>query len=556
MSLVRSIQFETPIVLWHSIDQGEPDLPSAVRVYLCDDEKALAESWMDSEGVIVLHAATYSERLLNLHDYLRQSLPDAPVVVMLTFPDMRMDRLLELGVQEVVTNSTELIPAVRTAATRKTRECMLQSYRYYDGLTDLPNRQLFQDRLEHSLEVHKRHRQELGLLILDLDRFFRVNESYTHAGGDTLLAEVAERLKKVTRKSDTLARIGGNTFAVIAENLRQTRNLAQVCEKLCAQLKEPFVYDGETINLSASVGAALAGEADYDAGSLIMHAEQVLAGAKPMGRNNYMVYNARSAEDRIRSGLEKAIYQALDNQQITMAYQPQVSMDGHSLVGAEALMRWNHPIFGNVSPDQFIPVLETTGLIETFGMWALKSACRQFREWLDCGLMPESSRISVNLSPRQFHQVDLADQVLNALSETGLSGRNLTLEITESMVMEKSLTAVDTLARLRFEGVAIAVDDFGTGYSSFAYLKTLPVDYLKIDRDFIKAITTDVSDHAIASSIIHLAHSLRLKVVAEGVEAEDAQHLLEEMGCDEYQGYYFSPPVPAAEMAGVTSVCR
>ncbi len=555
MSFIKPVKFETPIVFWHSIDEAEPALPRAVRVCLCEDGKSLAESWMESEGVIVLHASTYSERLAQILDYTTQALPEAPLVVMLNFPDMRMERLLELGAQEVVTNSAELIPAIRTAATRKARECALRSNRYLDPLTGLPNRYLFQDRLEHSLEAHKRSKQPMGLVILDLDHFHRLSESFGHSAGDAVLIELTERLRSVTRKSDTLARIGGNTFALIAENLRQTRNLIQVCEKISAQLDVPVTFQGEKIKLSGSIGAALAGEADHDAGNLMLHAEQVLSGAKQIGQNSYVIYSAHSAEDRIRGGLEMAIYHALDNRQISMEYQPQMSMDGQRLYGVEALMRWNHPVFGHVPPEQFIPVLETTGLIEKFGMWAIESACQQFRQWLDDGLMPEDARVSVNLTSRQFFQPDLADQVLGILDEVGLAGKHLTLEITEAMIMEGNDRTADTLARLRFENIAIAIDDFGTGYSSFASLRTLPVDYLKIDRDFVKSVGINNDDDAIAGSIIHLAHSLKLKVIAEGVEQVSTQSRLAGLGCDECQGYLFSKPIAADRMPEFVARC-
>lgn len=218
-------------------------------------------------------------------------------------------------------------------------------------------------------------------------------------------------------------------------------------------------------------------------------------------------------------------------------------------------MRWNHPVFGEVPPEQFIPVLETTGLIEKFGMWALESACQQFRQWLDGGLMPDDARVSVNLTSRQFFQPDLADQILGILDEIGLAGKHLTLEITEAMIMEGSDRTADTLARLRFENIAIAIDDFGTGYSSFANLRTLPIDYLKIDRDFIKSVGTSSDDDAIAGSMIHLAHSLKLKVIAEGVEHETTQSRLAGLGCDECQGYLFSRPLAADRVPDFVARC-
>jgi len=555
MALTAAVQFENPMVLFHSIDAGMPELPSSLRVYLCGDQDELVESWMDCGGVILLHASTYTERLLKIQDHIAQTAPDAAVVVLLNYPDMRTDRLLEAGVQEVITHDTDVVSAIKTAKLRKERECVLQTFVSFDVLTQLANRQLFQDRLEHSLEQHKRQRKELALLVFDIDRFFRINEEYGHAVGDSLLLQVSDRLKTATRKADTLARIGGNTFAIVAENLQAANNVSIIAEKICGLFHEAFDLNGEEIHLSVSLGAALSKQSEYDPNKMIHDAEQAMQEAKQMGRNSYVLYKALRPEDRIRGSLERALYQALANDQIFMEYQPQVTMDGKHITGVEALMRWNHPIFGSVPPDQFIPVLETTGLIESFGMWGLTAACAQFKEWLDSGIVSSDARVSVNLSPRQFHQPNLAEQILNALDETGLPAKNLTLEITESMVMENQKEAAETLAQLRFEGIAIAVDDFGTGYSSMAYLKVLPVDYLKIDREFVKDIVVDSSDKAIASSIIHLAHSLQLGVVAEGVEGAAIQSMLQELGCDQFQGYHFARPVGAADIPAVCEGC-
>jgi EAL domain-containing protein (putative c-di-GMP-specific phosphodiesterase class I) len=239
-----------------------------------------------------------------------------------------------------------------------------------------------------------------------------------------------------------------------------------------------------------------------------------------------------------------------------MVYQPQVTMDGMNFKGVEALMRWTHPIYGDVTPINFIPILEETGLIEAYGIWGLKQSCAQFKEWLNMGVVPENSRVSVNLSPRQFRQKNLAESILDALSETGLPPSNLTLEITETMIMQRRGEAAEILETLRIEGISVAVDDFGTGYSSLAYLKTLPVDYLKIDREFIKDIVFNTDDQAIAASIIQLAHSLRLNVVAEGVETEDVQNTLLGMGCDQFQGYYFAKPMMPEEIPAVAERCR
>lgn len=553
MSMSRPHYTDTPLILCHSLDDQVPDLPSSLRVYLCDSPEDLVDSWMDCNGVILLHASAYSERLLSTQEYLTQNAPDAAVVVLLSLPDLRSRQLIEAGVQEIIMHSADVSQAVSVAQLRKRRECDLQSYLYLDTLTQLSNRQLFLDRLEHSLEQHKRQRRELALVLIDMDRFFQINERYGHQGGDVVLQAVAARLKECTRKADTLARIGGNTFAVVAELLQHSNNAGLIAEKLARQFNSPFILGDEEVNLSVSIGAELATRVDFDSGDLLRHSEAALTEAKQMGRNSFMLYQCPRPEDRIRGGLETSLYHAIENNEIFMEYQPQVRMKDGVIVGFEALMRWQHPVMGPVSPGVFIPVLETTGLIEEFGMWGLRSACGQLSQWIRDGVVADDTRMSVNLSPRQFQHPTLVDDIMAALDESQLPATNLTLEITESLVIERDERIVESLRFLRAQGVHIAVDDFGTGYSSFAYLKMLPVDCLKIDRGFVQDIVDDARDRAIAESIIHLAHTLKIDVVAEGVEVAAAEAALLSMGCDHYQGFYFARPMRADAIPALMS---
>lgn len=549
----------TPTLLCYSIEGALPSIPSSISVKHCDNREDLVVHWVDSTSVLLLHAVSIDRALMAVQSYLTLSLPDAAVIVLLDSAEKQnhqIGQLIRQGAQEVITSVEQLEIAIVTARLRKDRECGLQSFVHLDVLTQLANRQLFQDRLEHSLEQHKRLSQELVLLILDVDRFHKVNDQYGHLAGDQLLIGVSERLSQCTRSSDTLARIGGNTFAIIAEHINDTGNAAQIAQKLCDQFKDPFMVNNNEIYLSASIGVELARVVNFDPSQMIRRAELAMLDAKHLGRNTFSISNTPRPADRVRAGLETALHHALENDEIHMVYQPQVTMDGMNFKGVEALMRWTHPIYGDVTPINFIPILEETGLIEAYGIWGLKQSCAQFKEWLNMGVVPENSRVSVNLSPRQFRQKNLAESILDALSETGLPPCNLTLEITETMIMQRRGEAAEILETLRIEGISVAVDDFGTGYSSLAYLKMLPVDYLKIDREFIKDIVLNTDDQAIAASIIQLAHSLRLNVVAEGVETEDVQNTLLGMGCDQYQGYYFAKPMMPEEIPAVAERCR
>lgn len=546
----------------YSTTGQKPQLPASVNLGIENSLTTLLSRTKGLDDVALFYAAEQNPELETSIERFLQASPMSPVIVLLDTPPKELKYLVELGVQEVVHGQSQVLEqdlqqAVETAQARKKREYNLQHRAHHDDLTQLANRQLFKEKLDLCLEQHKRQRRDLTLLMMDLDRFHVVNDQYGHVVGDELLRAAAERLLSCTRGTDTLARMGGNTFAVVVENLFKSEDAEKIANKLCQQFQAPFLLDGgEEVYSTVSIGVQLARAVNYDADAMLQQAELAMQHAKVSGRNQFYVYRRTTKpEVRIRGSLETALHHAIANGEISLEYQPQISVSQTEFTGVEALMRWNHPQLGAVSPVTFIPILEETGLIHEFGKWGLNEACSQFKKWLDAGTMPANARVSVNLSARQFSRSDLAEQICSILRTTGLPPTNLTLEITESMIMKDQDYSVDALTTLRSKGIAIAVDDFGTGYSSLAYLKSLPVDYLKIDRVFVKDLNFNGEDQAIADSIIRLAHNLRLDVVAEGVEDDKVLDILQRLGCDYYQGYYFAKPVPADQIPALVERC-
>ena len=435
-----------------------------------------------------------------------------------------------------------------TAIERKRTEDRLAYLGQFDPLTGLPNRRLFRDRLDQAIAQASRNGQFAGLLYLDIDRFKHVNDTFGHDSGDALLVEVARALERCVRSGDTVARLGGDEFGIILSSLARADDAGRVARKIHDTLAESFSCAGEEVFISASTGIALSpGDGDAIDG-LIKNATFANHRAKELGRNNYQFYTARMnqrTETCLR--LESQLRRAVERGEFLLYYQPKVDLTSGRISGAEALLRWNHPDRGMVSPAEFIPLLEDTGLILPVGLWVLKSACEQLRAWQEAGI--EVPGIAVNLSPRQFQQGDFAERAMEVICATGADPGRIEFEITESMLMKDPELAVAQLARLKQLGFMLSVDDFGTGYSSLAYLTRFPLDKLKIDRAFVKDLTTNPNDAAIAQAIISLAHNLRLSVVAEGVENEGQLNFLMRHGCDHLQGYIFSPPVNADDFA-------
>lgn len=418
-----------------------------------------------------------------------------------------------------------------------------------DALTGLPNRMALMLRLAQMLPEARRYERQLAIMFIDLDRFKIINDTLGHQVGDDLLREVACRLSAVVRESDFIARLGGDEFVVVLPHLATPADAAIVAGKIIASLGRPIMAEGHELHTSPSIGISLFPNDGPDGDTILKNADTAMYHAKSAGRNTYQFFAAdMNQSTALRLDIERKLRHAIDRNELALCFQPQFLAGENRPCGVEALLRWHHPTDGMIPPDQFIPVAEETGIIVDIGEWVLLEACKTLQHWLECGLPP--MRMAVNVSARQLRRRDFCETVAGILACTGVSPECLELEITESAVMEDPEEATDILQRLGRMGVSLAVDDFGTGYSSLAYLKRFPIDYLKIDRSFVRDIETDLNDRAIAFGTIALAHSLGLKVIAEGVETEDQLELLRANGCDEVQGYLFSKPLtPAAAFA-------
>ncbi|MGL4317388.1 MAG: EAL domain-containing protein [Pseudomonas sp.] len=439
---------------------------------------------------------------------------------------------------------------------RKASEQRIHRLAYYDALTLLPNRTLFQDRLHTALQHAERHDEWVVLMFLDLDRFKPINDSLGHAAGDRMLKDVAVRLAACVDEDDTVARMGGDEFTLLLQP-RNTREGAlnraiHVAEQILASLAQPFVLQGREFFVTASIGIALAPQDGNELSQLMKNADTAMYHAKERGKNNFQFYQAdMNATALQRLELESDLRHALEQNQFQLYYQPQFSGDGSRLTGVEALLRWNHPRRGLVPPGEFIPVLEELGLVVQVGDWVLEEACRQLKAWH--ATQVRVPKVSVNLSARQFADGQLAMRISRTLEENGVPPACLELELTESILMRDVGETLQILASLKKLGLCIAVDDFGTGYSSLNYLKQFPIDVLKIDRSFVDGLPGGEQDAQIARAIIAMAHSLNLAVIAEGVETQEQLDFLREHGCDEVQGFLFGKPMPAKQFEALFS---
>lgn len=437
---------------------------------------------------------------------------------------------------------------------RKLAEERFAHLAQHDSLTGLPNRVLFHDRLQLAMIDAKRRQQTVAVMFLDADRFKTINDTLGHDAGDDLLKQIATRLTSCLRAGDTVSRLAGDEFAVVlpgVENTNYTRDLAQ---RLLGCFAEPFRLKEQQIFITASIGVTLYPSDATTEEGLLKNADTAMYRAKDAGRNNFQFYSADMHAHAVqRLKLENRLRGATERGELVLHYQPLVNLKSGQIEGMEALLRWNHPELGQVPPLEFIPLAEETGLIIPIGEWVLRAACAQARAWQDAGLPP--LQLSVNLSARQF-QKDLVGMVKSVLEETGLEPKYLELELTESVVMQNPERAVATLDALDQMGVRLSIDDFGTGYSSLGYLKRFPIDTLKVDRSFVCDIPGDADDMLITAGIIGLAHSLGIRVVAEGVETSAQLSFLHAQHCDAMQGYYFSKPLPAKAFALLVSERR
>jgi diguanylate cyclase (GGDEF)-like protein/PAS domain S-box-containing protein len=429
---------------------------------------------------------------------------------------------------------------------RKDAEARARFLAYHDTLTGLPNRALAQDRLLQAVNAAEREGTKIALLLVDLDRFKNINDTLGHSAGDLLLIEVAKRMKACLRETDTISRQGGDEFLILLPDLTVTDACITILAKLTGSLSAPFQIENTELGTTVSVGIAVYPDDGTDLETLLKKADTALYRAKDAGRNTYRFFNESMNDEVLEQlAMHADLCRALDSNQFELHYQPQIEIASGALVGAEALLRWNHPVTGSIPPARFIPLAEESGLILPIGEWVLHEACREAAKWQRKGLAEVP--VAVNLSALQFKHGDIEDTVSKALEASGLDPTLLELEITESVLIQETEKVLATVVRLKHMGVKLSIDDFGTGYSSLAYIKSFKVDKLKIDKSFIRDLANDPENAAIVRAIVHMARSLGLRTIAEGVEDEHSLHHLRLYHCDEAQGFLLSRPIPAAQ---------
>ncbi len=434
----------------------------------------------------------------------------------------------------------------RDVTERRIAEETINFQAYHDLLTKLPNRALLRDRLSLAINQAKREGESLAVMFLDLDRFKNINDSLGHMIGDELLQQVSIRLKECIRAGDTLARFGGDEFTLMLPKLHNGReDASKLADKISSTLKQPFIIDGHELYVSASIGIALYPQDGTNMENLIKHADVAMYHVKGKGKNGHQFYSNEMNEPYIENlSLDTGIHKALDNDEFNLVYQPQINLRSGEIVGVEALLRWEHPKHGTISPAEFIPFAEESGLIVDIGHWVIKNACAELSRWRMAGL-PEI-RMSVNISARQLMENDIVDNVLSALKDYDIPGKWMELEITENAIMNDMDSIIRKLEELSDYGITIAIDDFGTGYSSLSYLHKLPIQTLKIDRTFLKESLIHKGDNTIINTIVAMAKGLGLNVIAEGVETQIQLDYLREIECSEAQGFLFGKPLPPA----------
>lgn len=524
--------FRCSVELMHLLGWKPGDAQSTFETYLNlvhpEDRSTVKDAFLD---------ALYNKRAYSL-EYRLQA-PGGGIISVFDNAEIVLD---EYG------RAIELMGSVLDVTEWRGAEERMRSMVHFDQATGLPNRTLFLDRLIVAMAQARRSQWSMALLVLDLDRFKDLNLTLGHPVGDQLLKEVGQRLGECVRNNDTVARIGGDEFGLILVGIKTAENAAQVAQKVLAALQQPFTLEGHDAFTSCSVGIAVFPTDGETPEALMRSADSAMYRAKDAGRNNAQFYtadmNVRAAE---RLEMEHGLRRALLRNEFELLYQPMVELQTGRVAGMEALLRWNHPQRGMLAPGHFLHILESTGLIVPVGEWVLRTACAQSQAFIRAGLPP--MRTSVNLSMRQFQQKDLVGVVGRILKETGIPSESLELEITETLLMDDVDDAVNKLTQLRDLGVRLSIDDFGTGYSSLSYLSRFPIDTLKIDKSFIRHITSRPGDIAIAKGIIGLARSLGLRVIVEGVETEAQLLFFRNHMCDEIQGFFCAQPMPGPEFA-------
>jgi diguanylate cyclase (GGDEF)-like protein len=538
--------------LWHSDDDAALEQFARVSrsITYRADEGSLGQAWARADAMWVDVGAA-------ARDFTRDALArDAGLATCLVVPMAggSHSTALEFFSRKARAADAELIESLRAVALqigqyeqRKQAEQALRHIASHDGLTGLSNRVSLQQRLAAAIKRSKRHQKRMAVTFVDLDRFKHINDTLGHGVGDAMIKACAARIAGVIRESDGVARFGGDEFVLVLEDLSAADDAAVIAHRVLACCAEPFVIDGRELHVTASIGVSVYPEDGADGETLLKNADTAMYRAKEKGRGTFQFYAAQMNEQGTeRLMLESGLRRALERGELALHYQPKMNLASHAITGVEALMRWHHPGLGMVTPAQFIPIAEDTGLIESMGRWALATACAQARAWQESGLPP--LQMSVNLSPRQLSSPRLINDIADVLAASGLAPALLELEITESAMMQKPEHASALLQEISRMGVTLAIDDFGTGYSSLSYLKRFPLSTVKIDRAFVKDLALDEDAQALADGIITLAHGLRMKVVAEGVETSEQLACLRARLCDEMQGYWLCKPLPAAEV--------
>jgi diguanylate cyclase (GGDEF)-like protein/PAS domain S-box-containing protein len=456
---------------------------------------------------------------------------------------------LELITTQVhIQNRLMFITTARDITDRKDAELRISYMASHDALTNLPNRSLLQDRIQQTLAHNQRRELQAAVLFIDLDKFKIINDTLGHDIGDALLKEAAARQVAEIRSEDTVARQGGDEFIILLSHISNPQDAALIAQKLLDSLRRPFIIQGKELQISASIGIAIFPEDGTTMESLLKNSDIAMYHAKDSGRSNYQFFSAKmNALAAEKQALRVELSHAIERNQLFLVYQPVVDMISENISGMEALLRWQHPQLGLISPVNFIPIAEESGLIIPIGEWVFRTACAQISEWKKAGY--KVPRLAINLSAQQFRQKKLADNIAQILHETATDTSLIGIEITESMLVHNIDEVVQTLLSLSNMGLEISIDDFGTGYSSLSYLKRFPINKLKIDKSFVDDIATHPDDAAIVKAIIAMAHGLSMKVVTEGVETKEQLEFLRQHGCEQYQGYIFSKPLPAVEVA-------
>jgi len=456
---------------------------------------------------------------------------------------------------------THMLGTIQDITERIDAQKQIHNLAYYDLVTGLPNRAQLNEQLRYTLKIATRNDSKFALLFLDLDHFKQVNDTLGHDAGDDLLKQVAERLSGVVRASDmvsageseedddsgyqhTVARLGGDEFVVLLGQINRAEDAARVAERIAQSVSNPYAIGENSVSVTTTIGISVFPADGTDSETLMKNADVAMYHAKESGRNGYQFYSRSIHEQALeRFSMESALKSAIENEELTVVYQPKVDLDFGTVVGMEALVRWEHEEYGKVSPAVFIPLAEETGLILPLGRWVLRHACRQMQEWIDAGMAPLT--MSVNCSAVQFTRSDMIEDINDAIDHSGLDPSLLEIELTESLLLQDIDVGIEILRKMKDLGVQVAIDDFGTGFSSLSYLKRLPVDKLKIDQSFVKDLSTDAGDVAIVSAIITLSHNLNLTVVAEGVETQQQYDILKSFACNEVQGYLIGHPMTA-----------